>query len=74
LSTKGTRRAADLLSGGDYDGDKGLVIFQPEVVETFKEAPLHYSEPPPDIKNYFQRENVEVVAFLGLGPLVTQQS
>lgn len=49
---------------GDYDGDKGLVIFQPEVVESFKEAPLHYSEPPPDIKKYFQRENVEVVSFL----------
>lgn len=49
---------------GDYDGDKGLVIFQPEIVETFKEAPLHYSEPPPDIKKYFQRENVEVVEFL----------
>jgi RNA-dependent RNA polymerase len=33
-------------------------------VETFKEAPLHYSVAPPDIKKYFQRENVEVVAFL----------
>lgn len=49
---------------GDYDGDKGLVIFQPEIVETFKEAELHYSVPPPNIKENFQRENVEVVAFL----------
>ena len=49
---------------GDYDGDKGLVIFQPEVVEAFKEPPLHYSEPPPDIKSYFKRENEEVVTFL----------
>lgn len=49
---------------GDYDGDKGLVIFQPEVVEAFKESPLHYSEPPADIKSYFKRENEEVVAFL----------
>lgn len=81
LSTKGSRRAADLLSGGlnlnsswfvlyltrmigDYDGDKGLVIFQPEVVEAFKESPLHYSEPPPDIKSYFKRENEEVSTFL----------
>ena len=23
---------------GDNDGDKGLVIFQPEIVKTFKEA------------------------------------
>jgi RNA-dependent RNA polymerase len=49
---------------GDYDGDKGLVIFQPEIVEPFKESPLHYSEAPPDIKKYFKRENVEVVTFL----------
>ena len=49
---------------GDYDGDKGLVIFQPELVEAFKESPLHYSEPPPDIKKNFKRENVEVVTFL----------
>jgi RNA-dependent RNA polymerase len=49
---------------GDYDGDKGLVIFQPEVVEAFKEPPLHYSEPPPDIKLYFKRENEEAATFL----------
>ena len=49
---------------GDYDGDKGLVIFQPEIVETFNEAPLRFSEEPPGIRNYFQRENVEVVEFL----------
>jgi len=64
LSTKGTRRAADFLSGGDYDGDKGLVIFQPEIVEAFKASPQHYSEEPPNIKEYFKRENVEVVTFL----------
>ena len=49
---------------GDYDGDKGLVIFQPELVEAFKESPLHYSEEPADIKKNFKRENVEVVTFL----------
>ena len=49
---------------GDYDGDKGLVIFQPEVVEAFKEPPLHYSEPPSGIKSYFKRENEEVATFL----------
>lgn len=49
---------------GDYDGDKGLVIFQPELVEAFNESPLHYSEPPPNIKSYFKRENEEVTTFL----------
>jgi hypothetical protein len=44
LSVKGPRRAADYLSGGDYDGDKGLVIWQPELVDPFENAPLHFSE------------------------------
>lgn len=48
---------------GDYDGDKGLVIFQPEVVEAFKEPPLHYSEPPSDIESYFKCENEKVATF-----------
>ena len=48
---------------GDYDGDKGLVIFQPEVVEAFKEPPLHYSHPP-DIEECFKRDKEDVVKFL----------
>ncbi|KAF9485277.1 hypothetical protein BDN70DRAFT_627571 [Pholiota conissans] len=63
LSTKGNRRAADFLSGGDYDGDKGTYIWQPELVEPFKNAPLHFSEPPADIKKYFARENEEAKVF-----------
>lgn len=34
------------------------------MVEAFKEPPLHYSEPPPDIKSNFKRENEQVVEFL----------
>ena len=49
---------------GDYDGDKGLVIFQPEVVEAFKEPPLHYSETPKNIKEYFKPDNEKGVEFL----------
>ncbi|KIM46105.1 hypothetical protein M413DRAFT_16853 [Hebeloma cylindrosporum] len=63
FSTKGNRRAADFLSGGDYDGDKGIYIWQPELVEAFNNAPLHFSEPPADIKKYFARENEEVATF-----------
>lgn len=48
---------------GDYDGDKGIYIWQPELVEAFTNAPLHFSEPPADIKNYFARENEDVTAF-----------
>lgn len=55
-----------LLTGftaGDYDGDKGIVTWQPELVSAFKNAPLKYANPPSDIKNYFSRENEEVKAF-----------
>ena len=54
---------------GDYDGDKGLVIFQPEVVKAFKEPPLHYSLAPKDIKEYFERDNEDVVTFLARLPV-----
>ncbi|KAH9482728.1 putative RNA-dependent RNA polymerase SHL2 [Psilocybe cubensis] len=63
MSTKGDRRAADLLSGGDYDGDKGTFIYQPELVEPFKNASLRYSEPPKNINKYFVAENMEVTTF-----------
>jgi RNA-dependent RNA polymerase len=35
------------------------------VVDAFKEPPLHYSWPPPDIKEkYFERDKEDVVTFL----------
>lgn len=50
---------------GDYDGDKGLVIFQPEVVEAFKEPPLHYSiQPAGFVDEYFKRDEEDVATFL----------
>ncbi|KAF9008990.1 RNA dependent RNA polymerase-domain-containing protein [Cyathus striatus] len=55
-STKGNRRAADFLAGGDYDGDKGTIIWQPELVKPFENAPLHFSEPPEDIGKTFQKK------------------
>lgn len=50
---------------GDYDGDKGLVIFQPEVVEAFKKPPLHYSKTPSNsfIVKYFKRDKEDVDSF-----------
>ncbi|KAK7061800.1 RNA-dependent RNA polymerase [Favolaschia claudopus] len=50
LSVKGSRRAADYLSGGDYDGDKGLVIWQPELVDKFVNADLRFSQEPPELR------------------------
>ncbi|KAJ7047282.1 RNA dependent RNA polymerase-domain-containing protein [Mycena alexandri] len=64
LSVKGPRRAADYLSGGDYDGDKGLVIWQPELVDPFRNAPLSFSEEPPEVAECFSPKNETVVDFL----------
>ncbi|KAF7355393.1 RNA-dependent RNA polymerase [Mycena sanguinolenta] len=50
LSVKGPRRAADYLAGGDLDGDKGLLIWQPELVDPFVNADLKYSEEPPELQ------------------------
>lgn len=51
------------FSLGDYDGDKGTFIYQPELVKPFANASLSYSEPPKDINAYFFRENLEVTTF-----------
>ncbi|KAJ6485142.1 RNA dependent RNA polymerase-domain-containing protein [Mycena vitilis] len=64
LSVKGPRRAADYLSGGDYDGDKGLVIWQPELVDPFNNADLKYSEEPPEVADCFSPKNETVAEFL----------
>ncbi|KDR83661.1 hypothetical protein GALMADRAFT_150744 [Galerina marginata CBS 339.88] len=63
LPTTGDRRAADFLSGGDQDGDKGTFITDPKIVDQFTNAPLHFSEPPRDINSHFARENVQVSTF-----------
>ncbi|KIJ68575.1 hypothetical protein HYDPIDRAFT_106781 [Hydnomerulius pinastri MD-312] len=55
-SVQGTRRFADLLAGGDYDGDKAIAIWQPSIVATFRNAPLHYSYPPNNLAGNFKKE------------------
>ncbi|KAJ7904600.1 RNA dependent RNA polymerase-domain-containing protein [Mycena olivaceomarginata] len=61
---KGPRRAADYLSGGDYDGDKGLVIWQPELVDSFTNADLKFSEEPSEVALSFSPKNETVAEFL----------
>lgn len=64
LSVKGPRRAADWLAGGDYDGDKAKLIWQPELVRGFKNADPEYADPPSDLDAYFKIRNERVVDFL----------
>ncbi|KAL1900112.1 hypothetical protein Sste5346_002420 [Sporothrix stenoceras] len=40
FSSKGNSPLADKLSGGDYDGDKAWVCWDPRIVNNFENAPL----------------------------------
>ena len=48
---------------GDYDGDKGIYIYQPELVRPFNNAAAHLGDPPPDIEKHFVRKNEDVDVF-----------
>ncbi|KAF8320917.1 hypothetical protein DL93DRAFT_2224613 [Clavulina sp. PMI_390] len=40
FSRKGKRSPLSLMGGGDYDGDTVIVIFEPDIVNAFRNAPL----------------------------------
>ena len=53
---------------GDYDGDKVLAIWQPEIVSKFRNADMSLAEPPPSLVTSFTRNNETVVEFLNRVP------
>ncbi|KAK7042969.1 hypothetical protein VNI00_008706 [Paramarasmius palmivorus] len=57
FSIKGARRPIDRLAGGDYDGDRVTVFYDPELVEGFKNADEKYSTEPPEVKTAFTLEH-----------------
>ncbi|TFK75828.1 hypothetical protein BDN72DRAFT_831274 [Pluteus cervinus] len=64
LSVKGDRRAADFLAGGDYDGDKGYLIWHPSLVSPFTNPSTELSQPPADMDKYFATGTEKVSDFL----------
>ena len=62
--TTGTRPLADLLSGGDYDGDRAWICWDQTLVNQFQSAP-----PPPDFdfvkEGYISRHNVRFKDLVG---------
>ncbi|KAL0576928.1 hypothetical protein V5O48_005074 [Marasmius crinis-equi] len=65
FSTRGSRRAADYLGGGDYDGDKALLVYDPLIVDEFKNADIKYADPRDDIeKEYFSKHTKKVAELL----------
>jgi RNA-dependent RNA polymerase len=57
------RLSHTFVSLGDYDGDKGVLIWQPELVQPFQNAPLSSSEEPANIDDFFTRNNETVADF-----------
>lgn len=53
FSAKGNEPLAALLSGGDYDGDKAWVCWDPEIVNNFENHPL---PPQPDLTPYLKKD------------------
>lgn len=56
---------ASFLGGGDYDGDIATVIWDPDMVGPFQNAPDHLAAQPPDFeKANFVKDVVTVGQFL----------
>ncbi|KAL0933776.1 RNA-dependent RNA polymerase [Colletotrichum truncatum] len=53
FSAKGKAPLADKLSGGDYDGDKAWVCWEPAIVSNFVNANI---QPGPDLSKYLKRK------------------
>ncbi|OHE90883.1 RNA-directed RNA polymerase [Colletotrichum orchidophilum] len=64
FSAKGDVPLADKLSGGDYDGDKAWVCWEPAIVSNFKNAEV---PPSPNLSSYLR---IDKTTF---GDLVQQQ-
>lgn len=64
FSAKGNVPLADKLSGGDYDGDKAWVCWEPAIVSNFENAEV---PPSPDLSSYLRKDKTT------FGDLVQQQ-
>lgn len=72
---QGSRRFADILAGGDYDGDKAIAIWEPAIVTSFKNAPLCHSLPPEDLLSNFNKDSCAVADLVqehGLHPSMVE--
>ncbi|KAJ7599279.1 RNA dependent RNA polymerase-domain-containing protein [Mycena floridula] len=61
---KGARRLLDFLGGGDYDGDKCVAMWAPELTSTFVNANEKHSIEPPGLERCFDIDKRTVRDFL----------
>ncbi|KAI9459182.1 RNA dependent RNA polymerase-domain-containing protein [Lactarius psammicola] len=64
FSIKGPRSLASMLGTGDYDGDRVDCIWEPSIVEHFKNSDPKYAEPPAKLSELFHVKNETVDEFL----------
>lgn len=57
FSAKGKTPLADKLSGGDYDGDQCLCVWDDRVVKNFANA---IDEAQPDLRNYYRQDKIQL--------------
>ncbi|KAJ7128080.1 RNA dependent RNA polymerase-domain-containing protein [Mycena filopes] len=62
-SVKGQRRLLDFLAGGDYDGDRALVIWDKTIVNPFTNAPERFADEPAGANWGFTRDETTVAKF-----------
>ncbi|KAL0570301.1 hypothetical protein V5O48_011665 [Marasmius crinis-equi] len=52
---QGKRRLIDYLAGGDYDGDRVMMIWRQGIVNSFTNAPEHFADEPQSIRDSFEK-------------------
>ncbi|KAF8918142.1 RNA-dependent RNA polymerase [Mucidula mucida] len=63
-SIQGKIRLLDMLGGGDYDGDRAIVFWDHNIVNSFQDADLKYMTPPPGFEDMFEKDTTSVADFL----------
>ncbi|EJT99791.1 hypothetical protein DACRYDRAFT_100977 [Dacryopinax primogenitus] len=64
MSTEGERSPASMLGGGDYDGDRATVIWEPQIVEPFKTADPKFADQPENFDRFLDRDTTTVASLL----------
>ncbi|KZO90313.1 RdRP-domain-containing protein [Calocera viscosa TUFC12733] len=64
MSTQGERSPASMLGGGDYDGDRATVVWEPQLVEPFKNADPGFADQPKDFESFLDRDLTTVASLI----------
>ncbi|KAG9051969.1 hypothetical protein FS842_010740 [Serendipita sp. 407] len=64
FSTQGKRPLAEILSGGDYDGDEVILIWDQSLVVPFKNADLSLANKIKEVDQSFEKDETTVEMFM----------